>query len=63
MNIETIENSILSGAVSIEGMNAAGVKINNQMAQVMELTNGQNLEAAKNTFQTKFAEQQIGFEK
>ena len=59
MNIETIENSILSGVISAKGMNEAGVKMNRQMAQVMELTQGQNLEDAKTAFQSKMAEKGI----
>lgn len=52
MNMNSIEEALLSGKISVEGINRAGAKMNGQIAQVMELTNGQSLAEAKASFQT-----------
>ncbi len=58
MNMNTIEEALFSGKISVEGMNRAGVKMNGQMAQVRDLTQGQSLEEAKAAFQTAMAEKE-----
>ena len=59
MNMNTIEESILGGQISVEGMNLAGEKMNAQMEQVRDLTQGQSLTEAKATFQTVMFEKGI----
>lgn len=58
MNMNTIEEALLSGKISVEGMNRAGAKMNGQMAQVLDLTKGQSLAEAKASFQTAMAEKE-----
>lgn len=58
MNMNTIEEALLSGNISVEGMNRAGAKMNGQMAQVRDLTQGQSLAEAKASFQAAMAEKE-----